>query len=95
MGAAERHEIKQGKHAKAQARTEQRQKNRAINAELRRVPTTNASPLTREEAASAVAKKIKAKQDKVEERRSARCARCAVSQQRNASRLTKHAPPED
>lgn len=92
MGAVERHEINQQARAKNRDRVAKRQENRAINAELRRVAMSNAPPLTRVEAASAVAKKHKAKQDKVEELRS---ARCAVFHQRNASRLTKHAPPED
>ena len=56
MGAAERHENNQDARTKNRARTEQRQKNRATYAELRRVAMSNAPPHTCEEAASAVEK---------------------------------------
>ena len=92
MGAAERHETNQEARAKNRVRVAQRQENRAIDAELRRVPKSNAPPLTREGAASAVEKAATAKQNKAKERRSAQYAVC---QQRKDSRLTKHSPSEE
>ena len=103
MGAAERHENNQDARTKNRARTEQRQKNRATYAELRRVAMSNAPPHTCEEAASAVEKAASAvekaasavekaaaaKRAKAKELRS---ARCAVSQQRKTSRRMKREP---
>jgi hypothetical protein len=46
----------------------------------------------REQATAEVDRRLRERKDKTEKRRSARCAQFG---QRNASRLTKHAPPED
>ena len=91
MGAAERHETNQEARAKNRARTKQRQKNRGIDAELRRVAMSNAPPLTREEAASAVAKKIKAKEDKAELRRVPRSNAPPLTREGAASAVEKAA----
>lgn len=92
MGAAEHHDMKTAARAKALNKDDRQLERLKIDAELRRVAMSNAPPLTRAEAKAAVAKKTKVKQDKANNLRS---ARCAVFQQRKASRLTKHAPPED